>query len=209
MTESTHTADRIRRWVRSAVVVSVFAVGAVACGSSSPTSTADLDAAISTMISASSYSFTATVTAGNDSVRIVGDFQAPNLIAETVTKGSTTPVSMVLEGGTVHVRNASTGTWSSKPTDGTAAVDLRSTFAALTTHSHISHDGNTWNFTVSGDAAKVLAGADITGDAKVTATVDSGALTTLRYEVTTGGRRLVVTIDYSEIGTAPKVVVPA
>ena len=205
MTESTRPART--RWVRAGALSLLLALGAAACGSASAASTDELDASIAKMSAATSYSFTATVSAGSDSVKVAGDFQAPNLIAETVTKGSSAPVAVVLDGGTVHVRDSS-GNWSSKPATDSTAVDLRATFTALTAHSNVKHEGSSWTFTVSGDAAKALAGADTTGEVKVTATTNDAGLTTLRYEVTTGGRRLTVTIDYSSIGTAPKVVVP-
>ncbi len=205
MTESTRPTRT--RWVRVGALALLLALGAAACGSASTASTDELDASIAKMSAATSYSFAATITAGSDSVRVAGDFHAPNLIAETITKGSSTPVAMVLDGGTVHVRDSS-GNWSSKPATDATAVDLRATFTALTAHTNVKREGSSWTFTVSGDAAKALAGTDTTGDVKVTATTGDAGLTTLRYEVTTGGRRLVVTIDYSSIGTAPKVVVP-
>lgn len=206
MTESTRPA-RIR-WVRAGALSLLLALGAAACGSASATSTDELDAAIARMGAATSYSFEATVTAGSDTVKVAGDFQAPNLIAETVTKGSSTPVALVLEGGTVHVRDAN-GNWSSKPATDSTAVDLRATFRALEAHTDVKREGSSWRFIVTGDAAKALAGVEAKGDVKVTATTDDMGLSNLRYEVATGGRKLTVNIAYSSMGTAPKVVVPA
>ena len=208
MTESTHRRDRTHR-VRSAVVVIALCVAAVACGQASATSTDALDAAITTMGSAPSYSFVATVAVGTDQVTVQGDYQAPNRIAETISRAGSAPVSVVLDGGTVHVADPATGTWSTKPATDTAAVDLRTTFAALSAHSAVRAHEDGWSFSVKGNAARVLAGADSTGDVAVTASTGTNGLTSLRYGFTTGGRQVTVTITYTNIGNAPRVVVPS
>jgi len=65
-----------------------------------------LSDAITIMQESGGYSFTATVDAGSSTITTSGDFQAPNRVAQTVSRTGSTPVAMVLDGGTVHVRSS-------------------------------------------------------------------------------------------------------
>jgi len=167
-----------------------------------------LSDAITIMQESGGYSFTATVDAGSSTITTSGDFQAPNRVAQTVSRTGSTPVTMVLDGGTVHVQDPATGRWSTKSSTKESSVDLRSTFAALTAPTSMKQDGDAYTFTLSEKEAKVLAGSEATGSADVTATVGDIGLSSLQYRVTVNGQPVTVTIDYRAVGSAPKVTIP-
>lgn len=213
MTDTTitvHTRQPARRVCTAFLVVMTLAFASVitACGGSSVALPKPLTDALTIMQESGGYSFTATITTDASSVTTTGDFQAPNRIAQTVTRAGSTPVAMILDGATVHVQDPSTGSWSTKASTTESAVDLRSTFAALGSPTSIEENENTYTFKLSEKATKQLAGSDATGLATVTATVGTVGLSQLQYTVTANGQPVNVTIDYRNVGTSPKVVVP-
>ncbi len=205
-----HTRQPARRVCTALLVVMTLAVASVitACGGSSVAVPKPLSEALTTMQESGGYSFTATIDTGTSTITTTGDFQAPNKIAQTVTRSGSTPIAMVLDGATVHVQDPSTGVWSTKASTTESAVDLRSTFASLGSPTSLTSDGNSYTFELSANSTKQLAGSDATGTATVTATVGTIGLATLQYRVTANGQPVTVTIDYRDIGTSPKVIVP-
>lgn len=191
-----------------AVMTLAFAGVITACGGNSVAVPAPLSEALVTMQESGGYSFSATISTGVSDVTTTGDFQAPNRIAQTVTRSGSTPVAMVLDGATVHVQDPATGTWSTKASATESAVDLRSTFAALSSPTSMKEAGATYTFKLSDKATKQLAGSDATGSATVTATVGNIGLSQLQYTVSVKGQPVTVTIDYHNVGTSPKVNVP-
>lgn len=200
------------RRVRTVVLllVAVVALGASACSSGSSGLPASFADAIATMQETGGYTFTATVATGGaePSVTVRGDFEAPNLVAQTVTRTGSAPVTMILDGGTVHLQDPATGTWSVQPSTTTATVDLRRAFGALSNAKDVKVEGSTATFTVDGDAARTLVGSDVDGRATVSITLGPVGLSRLTYRATTGGTAVVVTLDYTNVGSAPQVVVP-
>ena len=213
MTDSTsavHTRQPARRVCTALLVVMTLAFASVitACGGNSVAVPTPLSEALVTMQESGGYSFTATITTGASSVTTTGDFQAPNRISQTVTRSGSTPVAMVLDGATVHVQDPSTGSWSTKASTTESAVDLRSTFAALSSPTSMKSDGNIFTFKLSEKSTQQLAGTDAAGSASVSATVGAIGLARLQYTVSANGQPVTVTIDYRNVGTSPKVVVP-
>ena len=213
MTETTltaHTRHPARRVCAASLAVMTLALAGVitACGGSSVAVPTELSAAITTMQESGGYSFTATVDTGGSTITTAGDFQAPNRVAQTVTRSGSTPVAMVLDGAAVHVQDPTTGRWSTKASTTESSVDLRSTFAALTSPTSMKRDGSTFTFALGDRATKALAGSDASGSASVTATIGAIGLSQLRYRVTVSGQPVTVTIDYRAVGSAPKVTVP-
>jgi hypothetical protein len=142
------------------------------------------------------YSFTATIDTGASTVTTTGDFQAPNKIAQTVTRSGSTPMAMVLNGATVYVQVPSTGVWATKASPTESAVHLRSTFAALGSPTSMTTEGNIYIFKLSAASTKLLAGSDATGTATVSTTVGTIGLSTLQCRVTANGQPVTVTINY-------------
>lgn len=216
MTDTTitvHTRQPARRVCTVLLVVMTLAFASVitACGGSSVAVPAPLSDALVTMQESGGYSFTATIatgTTGTSTVTTVGDFQAPNRISQTVTRSGSTPVAMVLDGATVHVQDPSTGLWSTKASTTESAVDLRSTFAALSSPTSMKSDGNIFTFNLSEKSTQLLAGTDAAGSANVSATVGAIGLSRLQYTVSANGQPVTVTIEYRNVGTSPKVTVP-
>ena len=205
-----HTRQPARRVCTAFLVVMTLAFAGVitSCGGNSVALPKPLSDALTIMQESGGYSFTATITTGASSVTTTGDFQAPNRIAQTVTRSGSTPVAMVLDGATVHVQDPATGMWSTKASNTESAVDLRSTFAALGSPTSMKESENSYTFKLSDNATKQLAGSDATGSATVTATVGTVGLSQLQYTVTVNGQAVTVTIDYRNVGNSPKVVVP-
>ena len=205
-----HTHHSARRVCTTLLLIATLTITGfiTACGGSSVSVPKPLMNALSTMQEAGGYSFTASIDTGTSTVTTTGDFQAPNRISQTVTRTGSTPVSMVLDGADVYVRDSSTGTWSKKTSATESSVDLRSTFAALGSPTSMSTHGNTYTFRLSESATRQLAGSDTTGTAQVTATVGSIGLSQLEYTVNANGQPLTVTIDYRNVGTSPKVTTP-
>lgn len=206
-------ARRVRTVLSAPLLLAVLALGAVGCGSSGSGLPPEFSDAVTTMQETGGYTFTATVTTGDQeatasSVTIAGTFQAPNRVAQTVTRSNSAPVVMVLDGGTVHVQDPTTKAWSTQPSTASGTVDLRRTFGALSSAKGVRTDGATATFTLGGEAAKTLAGAGVTGDATVTITLGKVGLSRLVYRATVGGSPVEVTLDYADIGTAPRVTVP-
>ena len=191
------------------VVMTLALAGVItACSGGSIAVPRPLSNALSTMQESGGYSFTATIATGASTVTTIGNFQAPNRISQTVASSGSTPVSMILDGATVYVRDPSTGVWSTKGSATERSVDLRRTFAALGSPSSMSSDGSVYSFTLSEEATKQLAGSDATGSAEVTATVGAVGLSQLQYRVTANGQTVTVTIDYRDVGTSPRVTIP-
>jgi len=199
------------RRVRTAFLVVMtlaFASVITACGGSSVAVPTPLSDALVTMQESGGYSFTATIATGTSTVTTVGDFQAPNRIAQTVTRSGSTPVAMVLDGATVHVQDPSTGLWSTKASTTESSVDLRSTFAALGSPTSMKSDGNIFTFKLSEKSTMQLAGTDASGSASVSAMVGAIGLSQLQYTVSANGQLVTVTIEYRNVGTSPKVTIP-
>ena len=205
-----HTRQPARRVCTAFLVVMTLALAGVitACGGSSVAVPKPLSDALTIMQESGGYSFSATIATGASSVTTTGDFQAPNRIAQTVTRSGSTPVAMVLDGATVHVQDPATGAWSTKASTTESAVDLRSTFASLGSPTSMKENGTAYTFKISDKATKQLAGSDAAGSATVTATVGTVGLSQLQYTVTANGQPVTVTIDYRNVGTSPKVNVP-
>lgn len=205
-----HTRQPARRVCTAFLFVVTMAVAGViaGCGGNSVAVPPPLSDALTTMQESGGYSFTAVIDAGSSSVTTAGDFQAPNRVAQTITRAGSTPVAMVLDGPNVHVKDVATGTWITKASTSETSVDLRTTFAALSSPRTMKVDGDSYTFTLSESDTRELAGSDATGSAKVTATIGPIGLAQLRYAVTVKGQPILVTIDYRNVGSAPKVAVP-
>ena len=204
-------ARRVRTVILGTVALALAALGASACGSGSSGLSQQFTDAVGVMQEAGSYSFIASIATGTSttpSISVSGDFQAPNRVAQTVARAGATPVAMVLDGGSVHVKDPASGAWTTQPSTTTATVDLRQAFAALAGADDVTLEGSTATFTVSGDAAKQLAGADVDGKATVSITLGPVGLSRLAYRATVGGQQVTVMIDYSNVGTAPAITVP-
>lgn len=191
-----------------AVMALVFSGVITACGDSSVAVPRPLSDAISIMQESGGYSFTATIDTGTSTITTTGDFQAPNRIAQTVTRTGSTPVAMVLDGATVHVQDPASGRWSTKTSTTETSVDLRTTFAALSSPTSMREDGATYTFALPTKETRLLAGSEASGSASVAATVGAIGLTQLTYRVIVDGQPVTVTIDYRAVGSAPKVSVP-
>lgn len=205
-------ARRVRTVLLGALVITGVTLGLGSCTSGSSGLPTQFSDAVGAMQAASGYSFTASIATGastTPSVSVVGDFQAPDRVAQSVTRAASSPVTMVLDGGTVHVKDPATGTWSTQPSSATSTVDLRGAFAALARTSDVRVDGSTATFDVTGDEAKTLAGRDATGKVTVSITLGPVGLSRLAYRATVGGQPITVQLDYTNVGTAPAVTVPA
>lgn len=203
-------ARRVRTVLLAPALTALVALGAAACSNSSSGLPSTFAAAVSTMQEAGSYAFTGSITTGSSasSVTVTGDFEAPNVVAQTVTRSGAAPVTMVLDGGTVHLRDPKSGTWTTQSSTATGTVDLRQAFSSLAGAKDVKVEGSTATFTVTGDAARALVGAAVDGAATVSITLGPVGLSQLTYRATVDGQPVTVRLDYADVGSAPKVVVP-
>ena len=169
----------------------------------------ELDTAVTAMMTASSYSFTATVDSGSSSITIDGRFQAPDRIEQTVTGAGSAPVTMILDGRSVHLKDPSTGVWTTTPTAATAAVDLRSAFVAISGADDVEVSGDSTTLHLPAEQTRRLAGPEATGAADVTVIIGPDGISRLAYSVTMQGHPVAVSIAYSDIGRAAPVSIPS
>jgi len=153
------------------------------------------------------YRFTAAITTPGSSVTITGEFQAPDRVHEVVQIGTTASSELVMIGPQVYAKDRS-GTWRSTTSTGPAPTDLRSTFATLGSADHVKRRANTITFHLRADAAKMLVGASTARGLAGSATVGRGGISRLRYRARTGGRDVIVTIDYVVTNPPPTVAAP-
>jgi len=153
------------------------------------------------------YRFSAGITTAGTSVKIAGEFQAPDRVHEVVQIGTATPSELVMIGTQVYAKDAS-GTWRSTTAAASGASDVRATFAALQTADHVQHHGHTLTFHLPPTAAQHLAGASTTGGLTGSATLAATGISQLRYRARTGGHEIAVNIDYTITNPAPTVSAP-
>jgi len=202
-----HSARRVGAVAFAVMTLALMGVLG-ACGKDRVAVPRPLADALATMQESGGYTFTATVDTGTSSITTSGTFQAPNRIAQMVSRTGSSPVVMVLDGATVHVQDPTSGAWSTQPATTTSTIDLRRTFVALSSPTSMKQSDSTYTFTLTNEATRTLAGSGTEGAAKVTTTVGSVGLAQLTYEVTVNGQPVIVTIDYRDVGTAPAVTVP-
>lgn len=208
-------ARRVRAVLSAALPFSVLLALASTtlggCGSSASGLPAQFDAAVETMQEAGGYTFNATIgsTGSNRAdVTVSGDFQAPDRVEQSVARPGQTPVVMVLDGGSVHLRDPVTGTWTTHASSATGTVDLRRAFTAVSAAKEVRIDGDRATFTLEGDAGRVLAGDGASGRTTVSITLGPVGLSGLTYRATVDGRPVAVHIDYTAVGAAPPVTIP-
>lgn len=206
-----HPARRVRADLSLLALVVLAALAFGGCSSSGSGLPQPFADAVTVMQEVDGYSFAGTIDAGGtaaSTVTVSGHFQAPNRVAQNVARSGSSPVSMVLDGSTVHVLDPSTGAWTTRPSTSSEAVDLRQAFTALASARHARIDGSSATFTVRDDAARTLAGESAGDEVEVTITLGSVGLSGLTYRAKVDGRPVTVALTYTDVGTAPKVTIP-
>jgi len=194
------------------VALLTAAVGVLGgCGSDDTGLPRPFDDAVNVMQEAGGYSFSATLSTVdnlNEPVVIDGTFQAPDRVEQGITRPGSPAIAMVLDGGSVFLKDPSSGKWVTQAAASTGAVDLRRSFAALSQAEGAKVEGSTAAFTLTGDAARAFVGDQVSGPVAVTATLGTVGLARITYQADLGGRSMRVTIDYSAVGAAPAVTLP-
>jgi hypothetical protein len=106
------------------------------------------------------------------------------------------------------LRDPSTGTWH-RATTASTATDPRTAFAVLGEAQGVSRSGNDFRFTLpSAAVARLLAGTRSPGAGTGVAQVVGGTISTLRIDLSAGGKPVTVSLAYESVGSAPPVAVP-
>lgn len=160
------------------------------------------------MQAAPNYTFTGTVDVGSGQAKLAGRFQAPDRVLEIVTAASGAAAELVMIGPAVFVHDPATGKWRrSLTTSGT--TDPRSAFSVLLDAEDVSRSAGQFQFSLPPrDASGLLAGTAAAGSVAGTADLVDGVITSLRVVLPLASRQVVVSIDYSSVGTAPPVATP-
>lgn len=204
-------ASSCRRHRVVAVAVAVltsFVVAAAPAFGAGRTAAGALRTATAQMQQSPGYKFTAKITTAGSSVKIAGEFQAPDRVHEVVQIGTAPPSELVMIGTQVYAKDAS-GTWRSTKAVASGQPDLRSTFSALRSADRVTHRGRTFTFHLRPAAAKHLVGASTTGGLTGSASLAKKGINRLRYRARTGTHEVTVTIAYTLTNPPPTVSAPA
>jgi hypothetical protein len=149
------------------------------------------------------YRFEGDVVTGTQTAHLIGEFQAPDRVHQLVTTPAGT-IEVVLIGAKAYRRVAPSGAW--EQVAGATSGDPRAAFATLAKAASKASGPGTYAFSLTGEDAKVLAGAatDLSG----TATVTTGHITDLQYR-TTAATAVNVHLTYKDFNAAPPVTAPA
>ena len=182
-----------------------------AAAASSAGATAALRAAARAMATASGYRFTATVTVGPTQTGVVGEFQAPDRVHETITVPRASLVEAVFAGSQVFVRQNG-GPWAHSATPSLhPEADPRAAFGALGQATDVRPVDGWYRFTLPAAAVNGLleggggASARGTGRAHIT----GAGIDRLELRLSSRGRNITMLLGYTDIGSAPPVATPA
>ena len=164
------------------------------------------------MATASSYRFNASITVQNVTTKVVGEFQAPDRIHETIGTATATVAETIFVGGQVFVHDPATHVWhpAQKPA-GASSTDPRLAFTVVQQAQNVTASGSTMTFTLPAAAVSQLlqaAPGDKVGEAHGAATLAAGGLSHLELTVPSAQRTVRVSLDYADIGSAPPVTAP-
>lgn len=175
-----------------------------------PEAAEDLSNAATAMQEVTGYRFDAIVGDAPVQIQLVGEFQAPDRLHETITIAGAPSGAVVFIGADAFVQDPATGTWENRVENTATAVatDLRSAFTALTNAEGVTRRATTYSFEIPAADARGLVGSDVTGVVEGSAVIEGGLVTTLVYRATVGGRPVEVRVTYTDIGSAPPVEEP-
>lgn len=177
---------------------------------SSQTDRAAFKRATHTMAVATSFRFVADVSRSTGvPLHLIGEFNAPDRLHETVTGSPQGAVELALIGGRAYRRRPD-GHWvEAAPANGAGSVtsgqDPRLTFTVIGEANQVTGSGSSYRFTLTGAAARRLDGA--ASNVSGAATLSGDSISSLEYHGDDPAGTKVA-IVYSEIGTAPAVVTP-
>jgi len=206
-----------------AFMASAVVLALAGCGSSSPPSRAStpstgasvrdlstLEAAATTMEGVPGYRFTATVVVATETTRVVGVFQAPDRVQETIDAPGATPVEVVFTGSLAFVRQAG-GKWFRPTTPlSPAQSDPRAAFGALSGAQDVTYVAGWYQFKLSASAAAQLlqAGNGPVGSGTGRAHLSGSGIDGLELNLVRAGRVADISLEYSDVGSAPPVTQP-
>lgn len=153
------------------------------------------------MEAVNSFSFTADVTSGSNTVHITGRFSTPNNLYEMVVVGVST-VELARIGSQSYRRETPGGAWAAvTAASATPPTDPRIAFSSLTGVSDVTVVGARYSFTLIGSAAgRLISGSStVTGSAVLT----NGLITDLSYQ--SASPAVTVHLTYSAFNTSPAV----
>jgi hypothetical protein len=142
---------------------------------------------------------------------VVGEFQAPDRLHETVTPPKGSPVELVFIGPRAFVKDPRSGAWRSRPSAGPATSDPRAAFEVLNQTTDVRLTEGAYRFTLPPNAtaslARLLGGAATPNGATGTLTLTGPAIGQLTIDLP-GSPTVHLTITYRDPGAAPPVQQP-
>ncbi len=171
-----------------------------------PNAATVLHQAATAMESVSSYQFSGQVTIGIETLKLAGEFSAPDHLHETLSLGGSAPVERILIGATTYQRS---GTSWKRVASAVTSSDPRSTFGALAGVTAVSASGSVYTFSVTGPATTALiSGSAATTTITGTVTIQAGRITGVSFR-SAEGAGTGVSFTYAGLNTTPPVTAPA
>jgi hypothetical protein len=164
-----------------------------------------LKSAAQAMQGMNSYTFEGDVAADPVKFHIMGAFNAPDRLSETVTPEGGGATKIVVIGDRSFQLNPGSSTWTAGPgSTGGRATDPRAAFGALAQAEAASTAAERYSFRITGQAASSLVQGAV--EVRGTATVRAGRIVALSY----ASDRPAVTVDlaYAAFNAAPLVTPP-
>jgi hypothetical protein len=164
-----------------------------------------LTSAAKAMQALNSYTFEGDVAADAFKFHIVGTFNAPNRLSETITSEGAGATKIVVIGDRSYQQNPGSSQWIAGPgSPGGPAADPRAAFGAVAQAEVLSAAADRYAFRVTGQVASslILGSAEVRG----TATLEGGRIVTLSYA--NENPAVSVGLSYAAFNSAPLVTPP-
>jgi len=195
---------------------------AITAKETAPAASADaagqLRDAAAVMTHAANFTLSGKVTVGGSTVQLAGQFQAPDVVELTITRGADAPVMVLLAGTRSYVK-AADGTWRSHFTGSAGSADPRVAFAVLDKASSVSlvsstGSQRTFTFALPGAAASSIirgvgVGVGATPTLVGTAVVTAGTISELTLTSSSSPATFADELRYTAVGSSPSVALPA
>jgi hypothetical protein len=170
-----------------------------------PAAATVLHQAATAMEAVTSYQFSGQLTIGIETLKLSGEFSAPDHLHETLTLPGVAPVERVLIGTAVYQRTGSG--WQRAAASATSS-DPRTTFGALAGVTEVSANGSVYSFSLTGAATSALiSGVSSSSTITGTVTIDVGRIVDVSYR-SAAGAGTTVTFSYAGLNTTPPVTAP-
>lgn len=170
-----------------------------------------LRAAARSMLVASSYRFSGSVSIGTASTAVAGSFQSPDRLHEVLTPAGRDAVEVVFIGARAYVHDPSSARWSRATGSASSGqADPRTAFAVLDRAEQVTRTATGFRFVLPPAASQDIAHVAPGGGALTatgSAVTSAGGIAHLEL-VIDAPRTIRVSLDYRDVGHGPPVSQP-